>query len=438
MKKNKNRNTFSTIFLKSELLRNTSILISGTALAQLIPILLQPILRRYFSPEIFGAYSVYLSLIGILIVISSFRYELAIILPRKDNEAAGVFFLTILLNLIFNILLLLAIILWKKKIIGYLNLSESFADYLYIVPLGTFLFSSYQSINYWLIRKKRFFPISLNKFARRGFEGGAQVIFKFAKVSHGLIFGDLIGHTANIISGIYQGSKSGLSLRLFSPDKIKYVLFKYSEYPKFNIIPSFMSACSYLLPAIIINKFYSAENTGYFDLSKLFLSIPPALIASSISNVLLESISEKNKTKLSIRKDLTSILIFVSIAIVFEIGIIMFWAEDLFRIFFGARWEFSGTISKILVWAFAFNFFVSSFSSIFISLRKIKLLSVWQLLYFISILSLFFFNNLTFSSFLRVYVMIEVTCCTIISLFMLYVVINYEKMVSNIELSKKL
>ena len=120
----KDKTVFYSNFLRSELLRNTSILISGTALAQLIPILLQPVLRRFFSPEIFGAYSVYLSLIGILIVISSFRYELAIILPKKDKEAAGVFFLALTVNLIFNVLLLLIIILWKKKILLFLNLSD--------------------------------------------------------------------------------------------------------------------------------------------------------------------------------------------------------------------------------------------------------------------------------------------------------------------------
>lgn len=425
----KEKNLFYTIFLRSELLRNTTLLISGTALAQLIPILLQPILRRYFSPEIFGAYSVYLSLIGILIVISSFRYELAIILPRRDKEAAGVLFLALIANLIFNVLLLVLISIWKIKILKFLNLSETFTDYLYLVPLGTFLFSTYQSINYWLIRKKKFFSISLNKFMRRGFEGSAQIVFKFAKVSHGLIYGDLIGQVANVVSGIYQGAKSGLTFRMFSPGKIKYALLKYSEYPKFNIIPAFMSACSYLLPAIMINKFYSAESTGYFDLSKLLLSIPLALIASSISNVLLQRVSEKNKSRLSIRKDLISILIFVIFAVIFEIGIILLWAEDIFKILFGIKWEFSGTISKILVWAFAFNFIVSSFSSIFISLKKIKLLSSWQLFYFISILSLFFFNKLSFSNFLKVYVLIEVICCSIITLFILYVVSSYERLI---------
>lgn len=417
-------------FLKSDLLRNTSILISGTALAQLIPILLQPVLRRYFSPDTFGAYSVYTSLIGILIVISSFRYELAIILPDNDKEAAAVFYLAVILNFIFNIFLILVIFLWKIKILLFLNLPDKFAIYLYLVPLGTFLFSLYQSLNYWLIREKRFLPISLNKFIRRGFEGGAQLTFKFAKVSNGLIYGDLIGHISNICSGIYQGMRSGLSISLFSPRKIMYVLYRYSDYPKFNIVPAFMSACSYLLPAIMINKFYSPENTGYFDLSKLLLSIPLALIATSISNVLLQQISEKDKSKISIRRDLISMFYLVALVSVLEIGTIMFFAEDIFRIFFGPKWIFSGTISKIMVWAFTFNFIVSSFSSIFISLNKIKLLSAWQVLYFLSIISLFFFHNLAFNSFLRLYVLIEVICSSVISMFIIKVVIDYEKMVS--------
>lgn len=428
---------FQHHFLKSELLFNTSVLISGTALAQIIPILLQPLLRRYFSPELFGAYSVYLSLIGILIVISSFRYELAIILPRMNNESANVFFLSILLSLLFNIMLLLIIFFWKAKILQFLNLDELYSFYLYLVPLGTFLFSSYQSINYWLIREKRFFQVSVNKFVRRGFEGAAQIGFKFAKIPQGLVYGDIIGQVANLLYGIFQGARSGLSMRFFSWKRIRYVIKKYSEYPKFNLIPGFMSACSFLLPAIMINKFYSAENAGYFDLSKLLLSVPPALIATSISNVLLQRISEKDKLKISIRKDLTSIFFFIMTAVIFEIAIIYFWAEDLFRIFFGENWIFSGTISKVLVWAFAFNFIVSSFSSIFISLKKIKLLSVWQLFYFLCISSLFLFSSLSFISFLKVYVTFEVVCCLLSSLFILYIIINYEKAATKIRSDHK-
>lgn len=411
----------------SELLKNISILVSGTTIAQLIPILLQPLLRRLYSPEEFGAYAVYLSLMGILVVIASLKYELAIILPDNDKFAINILALSLLINLVFCTGILIIIAVFKERIMSIVNLPANYSLYLLLLPLGVFLFSMYQSINYWLIRKKLFFNISINKFIRRGSEGGGQLIMSSLHASSGLLLGDIIGHFANNVSGIFQALRNDVVLQHIRLNRLRYVLKKYAEYPKFNLIPGFMSTCSYLLPVIMINRFYSAENTGFFDLSKLLLSIPLALIANSISNVLLQSISEKSKSNLSIRKDLTSILILVFLGGLAEIGIIMFWGEDLFRIFFGDRWILSGTISKILVWAFAFNFVVSSFSSIFISLKKIKLLSIWQLFYFLAIISLSLFNNLTFDSFLKVYVLIEVLCSLVISVFMIYVITNYEK-----------
>jgi O-antigen/teichoic acid export membrane protein len=410
------------------MVRNTSILISGTAVAQLIPILLQPVLRRlYVTPELFGAYSVYLSLAGILLVISSFRYELAIVLPRKDSESANILFLTIILSFAFNLLILIFIVIFKAKLIIYLNLPEKYSYYLYLVPLGTFLFAFYQSLNYWLVRKKRFGAISINKFIRRGFEGTSQVSLRFIAGSNGLILGDITGHFANILSGIYQAGKCGLTSRLISLKKMKELLKKYSEYPKFNILPSFMSACSYLLPAIIISRSFSAVNTGYYDLSKLLLSIPLALIATSLSNVLLQRMTEKQSKSLSILKDLRYIMSFVLLAALLEVVVISIWAEDIFTIFFGETWVYSGTISRTLVWAFALNFMVSSFSSLYISLKQIKLLSIWQVTYFIGITSLFWFEFSSFQSFLITYVSIEAICCILSIFLMIYIVLKYER-----------
>ena len=414
-------------FIKSELFRNTSILISGTAVAQLIPILLQPVLRRYYTPEAFGAYAVYLSLLGILIVISSLKYELAIILPKKEKEAANVFFLALLLNLIFNGIIFITIIIWRERIGRFLNLTNEFSSYLFIVPLGTFLFSFYQSINYWLIREKRFFAISKNKFIRRGVEGSSQVGFKLANLLHGLILGDIIGHLANIAYAVSQAVRFGLKTSFFSFIKLKYVFVKYLEYPKFNVIPSFMSACSYLLPAIFINKYFSSENAGFFDLSKLVLSIPLALVATSISNVLLQKISEKFRNKESFIEDLIPIFGIVLFIAIVEVIVIAFYGVDLFKLFFGELWFSSGRISGILVWSYAFSFIVASFSSLFISMKKIKLLSIWQLFYFMSILSLVFFQKFNFFDFLRVYMFIELVCYLVSSILIIVIVYNYEK-----------
>lgn len=419
---------FGELVLRSEMIKNTTLLVSGTALAQLIPIALQPVLRRiYPDPELFGAYSVYVSIAGILLVASSLRFELAIVLPKKDSESQNVLFLSAIISLAFNFLLLLIILVLQPYLLEFLNFPGRYSFYIFLIPLGTFLLSVYQLFNYWLVRKKRFFAISINKFVRRGFEGASQVSLKYITGFHGLITGDIIGHFSNIVSGIYQSGKCGLTVRLFSIRKIKEILITYSEYPKFNLIPSLMSACSYLLPAIIISRSFSPENAGYYDLSKLLLSVPLALIATSLSNVLLQRITEKHNLRTSIKRDILYVLVFVSLVAIIEVLVIIIWAEDIFSVFFGDTWMFSGTISKTLVWAFAANFIVSSLSSIYISLKRIKLLSFWQLVYFCGIISLFYFTFSDFNLFLKTYVTIEVGCSFLSLLIMGYIIIKYER-----------
>lgn len=411
---------------QSGLLKNVSILASGTALAQLIPIALQPFMRRQFSAEIYGAYSVYLSLLGILIVVSSFKYELAIILPKKKKEAANVFFLAGLISFLVNIILLFSVLIWKTELANFLNLSVKYSNYLYFVPLGTFLFNFYQSINYWLIREKKFMAISKNKFIRRGAEGVSQLGFSFSIKQFGLIYGDLIGHFFNNVSGIFQAYKSGLKTKLLSLAKLKYVANKYKEYPRLNLLPSFMSACSYLLPVLFINKFYSSAYTGYFDLSKLVLSIPLALVATSISSVLLQRISEKFKNNESLIKELAPIILIAIIIAAGEIIVISLFGKELFGLFFGKKNAYSGEISQILVWSFALNFITATFSSIFIGMKKIKYLSLWQVIYFIGIVSLILFKNVSFTLFIERYVLIEVFCALLSIIFMVGIIYNYE------------
>jgi len=315
---------------------------------------------------------------------------------------------------------------WKSGLVNFLNIPEKYGNFLYFVPLATFLFSFYQSANYWLIHKKRFLAISLNKFIRRGTEGSSQIGLKFIHSSYGLIWGDILGHIANVISISSQMLKSGLSVKFFSRPKLNYVAKKYKKYPKFNVIPSMMSACSYLLPAILINKIYSSENAGFFDLSKLVLSIPFALIATSISNVLLQRIAEKYKSGKSLVRELTSILGIVIIIAATEVVVIRLFGVELFKLVFGDAWEVSGQISRILVWSFALNFVVGSFSSIFMAMDKIKILSLWQLVYFLAILSLILFKDYHFIQFLRVYVLIEVSCYLLGSLILILIIFRFE------------
>lgn len=402
-------------------------MISGTIIAQLVSILLQPILRRLYSPESFGILSAYLSIIGMIVILCSLRYDDTIVLPKSDKESINLVGLSLFISFCFNLMIFILVITLGGKIKSFLNLPANFpVKILYIIPAGAYLFSIYQSLNSWLIRKKKYISVSVNKLVRRSTEGSAQIVFAFLKSFNGLIYSDIIGQTANAATAAIQSRKYGLNFNLLSITKLKYVLRKYSEFPKFNLVPAFMSSCSYLLPPIFIVKFFSPETAGFFDLSKLLLSIPMALIASSISNVLLQRISERFNRKESFMTEIKPVLYIVIIIAVIEVIAIILVGENLFKIVFGSQWITSGKISKIMVWSFALNFIVSSFTSIFVSMRKIKIYSIWQFIYFISILSLLFFKHLPFTDFLKIYVLIEVLCYLSVALVMFTIIYRYE------------
>ena len=407
-------------------------MISGTIIAQLVSILLQPILRRLYAPESFGILSAYLSIIGMIVILCSLRYDDTIVLPKSDKESINLVGLSLFISFCFNLLIFILVIILGGKIKSFLNLPANFpVKILYIIPAGAFLLSIYQSLNSWLIRKKKYISVSVNKLVRRSAEGSAQIAFAFLKSFNGLIYSDIIGQTANAATAAIQSRKYGLNFNLLSLAKLKYVLSKYSEFPKFNLLPAFMSSCSYLLPPIFIVKFFSPETAGFFDLSKLLLSIPMALIASSISNVLLQRISERFNRKESFMTEIRPVLYIVIIIAVVEVIAIILFGENLFKIVFGSQWITSGKISRIMVWSFALNFIVSSFTSIFVSMRKIKTYSIWQLIYFISILSLLFFKHLPFTDFLRIYVLIEVLCYLSVALVMFTIIYRYELSLSS-------
>jgi O-antigen/teichoic acid export membrane protein len=413
--------------LKSEIVRSSTILISGTVIAQLVSILLQPILRRLYTPESFGILSAYLSIIGMIVILCSLRYDDTIVLPKSDKESINLVGLSLFISFCFNLLILILVLILGSKFKSFLNLPDNFpVKILYIIPVGAFLFSIYQSLNSWLIRKKKYVSVSVNKLVRRSSEGSAQIIFAFLKSFNGLIYSDIIGQATNAATAAIQSRKYGLNLNLLSLTKIKYVFRKYSEFPKFNLVPAFMSSCSYLLPPIFIVKFFSPETAGFFDLSKLLLSIPLALIASSISNVLLQRISEKFNRKESFMNDLMPVLFIVMTIAIVEIIAIVLFGDNLFKIVFGSQWITSGKISKIMVWSFSLNFIASSFTSIFVSMRKIKTYSIWQFVYFILILSLLLFKHLSFIDFLKIYVLIEVLCYLGITLVMFTIIYQYE------------
>ena len=66
---------FLTNIYKSQYFRNLFVLSGGVGFSQLIPLILLPVLTRFFSPEDFGLFALFMAIIQLLAISTTLRLE---------------------------------------------------------------------------------------------------------------------------------------------------------------------------------------------------------------------------------------------------------------------------------------------------------------------------------------------------------------------------
>ena len=80
---------------KGSFVRGVATILSGTVLAQLITVLTTPLFTRLFTPRDFGVLGLINSVAAVIIQIAAMRYDMAIVLPKKDRQAVPVLLLSL-------------------------------------------------------------------------------------------------------------------------------------------------------------------------------------------------------------------------------------------------------------------------------------------------------------------------------------------------------
>lgn len=407
---------------QSDFIKNSSILIVGTVLAQLIPILIQPIIRRTYTDAETGQLDLYMSFIGVMASFVNLNYAKTIVIPKNEKSAMNLLGGSLISGFILSLIIFISFFVFDEQIISILGLPTSFKPWLKFVPFSVFLIGSHTSLTYWLTRTKKFKSIAFNKFSRRTGEGVTQV-FGSNLSFNGLVLGSIIGDFINLLCNVYQVAKTEFKLKNISFDRIKKEFIQYKDFPIYSLLPTFLNTLSSNLPVIMISAYFSDKITGQFGLSRMVLAIPLALISVSLSQVLLQKVAERRQQKKSIKKLVVNMfMVLLSLSIVGTLTI-AFFSEPLFTFVFGDQWLMAAQIAEIMIYYFALYFLATSFSVIFIALEEIKLNSIWQALHFIAIACLYFFKELPLFDFITTLMIINVISYGIY-LYLTYKIIN--------------
>lgn len=338
-------------YLKSEFIKNSFTLLSITTIAQVIPILIYPLITRIYSPSEIGILSVFLSITGILSVLATGRYELAIMIPIEDTAAIKLVKLSILITSLFTAFSLLVIIILKNEILSFIN-EPLLANFLWLMPISIFLTGILQVFLYYLNRQKAYLAIGTNTLWQ-------NIISSFTKLSigygggtsWGLIYSTIIGQLAGaalIIAKVIKKYKLSFD-ELLKKESLKEVAATYSAFPKYRMLHAFSNTLSGNLPIIILTYIESPEMAGYFTLCMTIVFRPVNLFTSAVYQVLSKQVIEKMHRNEPIVPMLKKIFILVSLSALPVFIIFFIYSENIINIIFGSNWIEAGEYLKILL-----------------------------------------------------------------------------------------
>ena len=372
---------------KSEFLQNVFTLLSGATLAQVITLIAIPILTRIYTPEDFGYIAIYLSIANIIAAISTGRYELAIMLPKKRQEALAIFKGAFQIAFIISLITLVIIVILKS----FQHRFSSFIEpaYFYFLPLSIFIVGLGNVFFQWYTREKKFKVQAKLKIIKSGSSSGVNVFLglAYSLKSLGLFFGHIAGQgVQQLLFGIRFYKEEKKNLKEVKAGLIKKQLKINNNFPRFSAPMAFLNAISKDVLIYVFELFFTTSLVGQYSNATKVISYPLELINQSFMTVFYQKINETSK---KLKFYIISYFGNFLIATIAMIPIVL-WGEELFVFVLGKDWEIAGAIAKYMAPLTIASFAMRSVSNIFSLTRRNGILLIWQAIYLFIILSTIF------------------------------------------------
>lgn len=358
--------------------RNVGILASGTGLSQIIPIVATPILSRMYTPTEFGVLAVFVSLFTVLGVFASGRYELAILHPDKDEDAATVAALGLTLGGILSAISFVVIWFGRSTLAGVLGVS-GMENWLLLVPPVMLASSAYNSLKFLANRQQAYGRIARAEVAKTLFAAIPQLLLGAVGFGAGALpLGQAIGHIASVAPLSRAISKYELG-RAFRPAHLARVAIRFKKFPLLSLPAALANTLSTHLTNVLVANRYSVDLLGQYSMAQRLLGIPSATIGTAVGQVYYrEAMEERRLSGKSIRafKHTSAVLALISIP---GFALAALVAPSLFVFVLGDQWEFAGELARYMIPLFAIRFIVAGVSMATSVHERQGLALLWQL-----------------------------------------------------------
>lgn len=364
-------------------------LLAGNTVSKVVLILSGLILVKYYGPENYGVYTVFLSYIVILPALSNLELNNIAIMQRDSKNVRNVFSAALLASLFIITLLVSLVFILKKTGIIQLELSDSL---LILCGAGGILTGWNLSQNALFTKYKLFRQMSASLIIASVFSVVFQGIFYLMDwKENGLIYGWLIGLTAAFLYNL-RVSKNRW-------DKVNFAALKTSVRKNINIVKyaytstALNTLANNILPILILIYFTKLE-VGVYAMAIKVLATPLDLLSKSVSKVFFQKAvsiyhhDKKSLNKLSKKVSFTGFFLILGYVILINtIGIYL-----LEFIFEGDEWI--GLRAYILImtlWILARSF-INPISEIMVVINRNQYSLIFNIYLFLVNLAAIYFG----------------------------------------------
>lgn len=365
--------------------KNILKLFTGTAMAQAVSFLVIPLIANQYGPVQYGIYAGFLASISILSVLSTGKYEMAIMSSSHVKEVVEIMKLGGWINLIICLTItIFALVVPLHTLNTLFGIKNGSRLMFMIIPIGTYLLASFQIYNYWLVKQKKFAMLSLNKILRSVLFGAfALTIGYFWPNALALIISLTLGH---FFSNIFLRSK------IKAPDlntiivpskeqRSRFVLTskKYRSFPIYILPAELINVVCAQLPVFVFLWMFNPKDSGYFSFILSLLNIPITLLAGAVLDVFKEQASSDYRETGSCRDVYVRTLKKMLMISILPFILLGLFGNDIIVLLFGQKWVPAGKFLNILLFMFFFKFISSPLSFIFYIVNKQREDFIWHI-----------------------------------------------------------
>lgn len=331
------------------MIRHIAVVMRGMVLAQAVGFAALPFLTRLFPPEAFGHYQLFVSIMTLLLVFATLRYEVALLRSNEPGETRALLQLSIMCCV--GVAVLVGLIGYALVGIGWPKALTSAPFPMWLLAVG-FAFGGFaQFLTVMATREEQYARNANSKV----FQSVGYVVIGLSLGAAGLLLDTGLA-VADTVGRLLAAAYLWIWLRrtvpnLFDIDRTKLweVAHKYREYPLISVPGTVVNVLGGIATPIMMYATFNAAVSGQYALFERGVNLPISLVVIATAQVFTAQFSTllRDDPTRAMQHFQRTLRYMSALAAIILVGVLLL-APFVVSLLFGPEWQQAGRFAQAM------------------------------------------------------------------------------------------